>query len=112
MNVQCQKEQNINLLGMKIEFLEKWKSIVFNKILHRIIHIIIQLNYRCNSVITITERFKNSYEDSPRLSKQDAETLHSIVTKLIWVEKRGRSNIEPAVSFLYTGVTSSTIEFK
>ena len=54
----------------------------------------------------------NVDERSTRLKKKDADIFHSIVAKLLWVEKRGRPDIEPAISFLCTIVTKSTKEDK
>ena len=42
------------------------------------------------------------------MEKKDADIFHSIVAKLLWVEKWGRPDIEPSISFLRTGVTKST----
>ena len=55
---------------------------------------------------------QNVNEDSPRLSNPDAYTLHYIVAKLLWVEKRGRQDIKLEKSFLCTRLTKSTTEEK
>ena len=34
---------------------------------------------------------------SPRLDKQEADTLNYISEKLLWLEKRGRPDIEPSI---------------
>ena len=47
---------------------------------------------------------------SKRLEKKDADVFHFIVAKLLWVEKWGRPDIEPSMSFLCTRVTKSTKE--
>ena len=54
----------------------------------------------------------NIYESSKRLEKKDADTLQSIVAKLLWVEKGGSPNIETAILFLCSIVTKSTNENK
>ena len=38
---------------------------------------------------------QNINESSPILDTQELDTLHSIVVKLLWVEKVGRPDIEP-----------------
>ena len=55
---------------------------------------------------------QNIYESSKRLENKYADIFHCIVAKLLWVAKRGRPDIEPAISFLYTRVTKSTKEDK
>ena len=56
--------------------------------------------------------FKNINENSQILDKQESETLHYIVAKLLWAAKRGRPKIEPAIKFICTRVTKSTVEDK
>ena len=51
-------------------------------------------------------------ESSTILEKKDAEIFHSIVTKLLWVAKGGRPDIDPVISLLCTRVTNSTKEDK
>ena len=55
---------------------------------------------------------QNVDESSTRLEKKDADIFHSMVAKLIWVAKRGRPDIDPAIFFLCTRVTKSTKEDK
>ena len=55
---------------------------------------------------------QNIDESYTRLEKKDADILHSIVSKIICVAKRGRSVIEPDISFLCTRGTSSIKEDK
>ena len=52
------------------------------------------------------------HESSKRIEKKDVDILHSIVAKLIWVEKGGSPDIEPAIFFLCARVTKSTKEDK
>ena len=40
---------------------------------------------------------QNMDESSTIIEKKDADILHSIVAKLLWVTKRVRPNIEPAI---------------
>ena len=51
---------------------------------------------------------KNHY--SLRLSRQDSDTLNYVIAKILWVAKRGRSYIDPAILFLCTRVTKITME--
>ena len=51
---------------------------------------------------------QNIGESSTRLEKKDADILHSIVAKIIWVEKSLRPDIEPYISFLCNRVTKRT----
>ena len=46
------------------------------------------------------------------MNKLEAEKLHCIVTKILWVEKRGIPDIEPAILFLCIRVTIITVEEK
>ena len=55
---------------------------------------------------------QNIDEGYTRQENKDAYILHSMFAKLIWVEKRGRTDIEPAISFLCTRSTKSTKEYK
>ena len=47
---------------------------------------------------------------SPSLSETDADIFHSVTAKLLYLEKRARPDIETAVAFLTTRVTSPTID--
>ena len=49
-------------------------------------------------------------QESPLLSKLQAETFHHIVAKLLHVTKRARLDIQPTVVFLYRRVKSPTEE--
>ena len=51
---------------------------------------------------------QNIDDSFTRLDNKDADILHSIVAKLLWVAKRGRINIYPAISLLCIRVTNST----
>ena len=55
---------------------------------------------------------QNVHESSTRLENKYADIFHSILAKLLWVAKRGRHDIKPAISFLCTRVTKSTKEDK
>ena len=46
------------------------------------------------------------------MDHKEADTLHYIVSKLIWVAKMGRPGIEPDILFLCNRVTKSTVEYK
>ena len=50
---------------------------------------------------------QNIDQSSTILDKKDADILHSIVAKLLWVSKRERPDIDPVISFLCTIVTNS-----
>jgi hypothetical protein len=45
---------------------------------------------------------------SSKLNKEQHEFFHSVASKLLWVAKRGRPDINPAVSFLCSHVKSPT----
>ena len=49
--------------------------------------------------------------DSKPLNAKRAEAFHSTVAQLLFLAKRGRPDILPAVSFLCTRVTKSTEEY-
>jgi hypothetical protein len=49
-------------------------------------------------------------EGSQPLDKACSETFHSVVAKLLYVATRARMDILPAVSFLCTRVSKSTVE--
>ena len=53
---------------------------------------------------------QNIYESSPIPEKKNADILHSIVAKILWVEKVVMPNIEPDISLLRTRVTNITKE--
>ena len=55
---------------------------------------------------------QNVDESSKILYKKDADILHSIVEKILWVAKMVRPNIGPSVLVLCTRVTNSTKEGK
>ena len=46
------------------------------------------------------EGLQNIDSNFTRPEKKNADTLHSIVAKLIWVSKRGRTKIELDILFL------------
>ena len=54
----------------------------------------------------------NVDESSTRLEKKDSDIFYSMVEKLLWVSKRGRPDIETAISFLCTRVTNRTKDEK
>ena len=54
----------------------------------------------------------NIYGNYTRLEKKYAYILHSIVAKLLWVEKGGSLDIETTILFLCISVTKSTKEKK
>ena len=47
-------------------------------------------------------------EASPLLSKESAELFHRVVAKLLYLSKRGRTDIQLAIAFLTTRVSRST----
>ena len=49
-------------------------------------------------------------EQAPLLSVKKRDIFHSVVAKLLWVMKRGRPDIELAISFLCTRVSKPTTE--
>ena len=55
---------------------------------------------------------QNIYNSFTRLEKKDTDILHYTVAKLLWVEKSGRPDIQPAISFLWTIMTQRTNEDK
>ena len=52
----------------------------------------------------------NIYESYKRLENKYPDIFYSIVAKLLWVAKRGRPDIDPAIFFLCTRVTKITKE--
>ena len=53
---------------------------------------------------------QNIEKSSTRLENKDADILHSMVEKLLWVAKWGTPKIEPKISLLCTRVTNSIKE--
>ena len=47
---------------------------------------------------------------SPTLNDKQAEIFHSVVMKNLWIAKRGRPDIDPAMSFLCTRVSEPTMQ--
>jgi len=52
----------------------------------------------------------NLSETSPQLPEKDRQHFHTVVAKLLYLAKRVRSDLLPAVSFLSTRVTGATVE--
>ena len=48
-------------------------------------------------------------ENAEKLDKEKAELFHLIITKLLYVTKRLRPDIETAIAFLITRVSKSDI---
>ena len=80
--------------------------------LHRVIHFTIWRSAGYKGIIASLKKLQNINEILPRLDKQEADTLHSMVAKLLWVAQKGRPEIEPEISFLCTRVAKSTVEDK
>ena len=49
-------------------------------------------------------------DSSPLLDKEQAELFHRVVAKLLYLSKRGRSDIQLAIAFLTTRVSRSTVQ--
>ena len=47
-------------------------------------------------------------DNSPLLNPEKSDKFHSVTEKILWVEKRGRPDIETAISFLCTRVLNPT----
>jgi hypothetical protein len=54
-----------------------------------------------------TKKLFETNPDSPALDTERAEIFHSVVAKLLWVEKRSRPGIKTTISFLCTRVSKS-----
>ena len=52
----------------------------------------------------------NIDHESPKLDKAKADTFHPVVSRILWVMKRSRPDLETAVSFLCTRVYCCTEE--
>ena len=55
---------------------------------------------------------KNKFEinnSSQILDQQWADIFHSVVVKLLWIAKRGRTDLELSISFLCTRVAYSNV---
>ena len=65
--------------------------------------------YKITATVSSPENkgLNNTNEISTRLEKKDAEILHYIVPKLIWIAKGGRSKVELDILFLCNIVTKS-----
>ena len=51
-------------------------------------------------------------ENAEKLDEETADIFHTIVAKLLWIMKRARPDIEPAVSFLCTRVQAPDVDDK
>ncbi len=54
----------------------------------------------CKPPDTVTGTLFSCVEDSPSLSVFDTDSFHSIMQKLIYICKRARLDIKPAISYL------------
>ena len=111
-NLTVSRGKKHKFLGMDIEFLSYGKLSFFMK------------DYIDESIDLFGEELstkvsspakkvrQNIDERSTRPEKKDADIFHSIVAKLLLLSKRGRPDIEPAISILCTRVTKSTKEDK
>ena len=57
-----------------------------------------------------TKHLHSVNPNSAKLSAKQADTFHSVVSKMLWIAHRARPDIDPAISFLCTRVKSPTRE--
>ena len=69
-----------------------------------------QLSTKVSSLIK--KGLQHIDESSTRIENKYTDIFHYIVAKLLWLEKGGRPDIDPTISFLCTRVTKSTKEKK
>ena len=95
-------------MGMYIEFLAKLKLSLFMK--DYIEESIDLFGEKISTAVSSPEKkgLQNIYYNTIILENKYADILHSIVAKLLWVEKGGRSNTETAILLLYTIVAKIT----
>jgi hypothetical protein len=99
-----------DFLGMHVTFTENNEArICMKSYLHEAIQESGMVIDR-ESATPATKTLFDVNETSSPLNKADSETFHSVVTKLLYVATRARMDILPAVSFLCTRVSKSTIE--
>ena len=93
-----------DFLGMNIEFKERMVLIEMEDQVKEAI----EWGKRqggCKPAIPASEKLFEHMEDSTQLSKDDADHFYSVVQKLLYICKRARPDVEPAVSYLCTRVS-------
>ena len=103
-NLTVSRGKKQNLLGMDIEFLADGILSLFTK--YYIEESIDLFGEDMSAKLSSPENkvLQNIFESSTRLGKKDAYIINFIVAKLLWLEKRGRPNIEHVISLLCTMV--------
>ena len=111
-NLTVSRGKKHKFLVMDIEFLSDGKLSLFVK--YYIEKSIDLFGEKLSTKVSLPAKkgLQNIYEISTRIEKKDTYIFHFIVAILLWVEKRGRPNIEPVILFLCTRVTKSTKEDK
>ena len=106
------KGENKNFMVMDIEFLVNGIALILMKdcIEESIASFVEALDEKLS--LPAKKDLQNINENSTRLDKQEADTLHYTVAKILQEKKRGRNVIEKDISFLYTRVTKITVEVK
>lgn len=99
-----------NFLGMKITICEdkRIKIEMEDNIRETLSKFPEDLSTKVSSIAT--KKIFTVSDDSPELDDERSVLFHSIVASLLFLMKRGRPDIEPAVSFLMTRVSKSTEE--
>ena len=95
-------------LGMKIELMANNEiSIDMRDYIEEIIEM---MPTKINTISTspANNHLFTVMEGAIKLEKDEVGLFHSVVAKLSWVMKRGRSDLEVTISFLFTRVKQST----
>ena len=111
-NLTVSRGKKHKFLGMDIEFLAHGKLSLFIK--DYIEKSIDLFGEEISTKVSSPEKkgLQNVDDSSKRLEKKYADIFHSMVTKLLWLVKRGKPDIEPAISFLCIRVTKGIREDK
>ena len=111
-NLTVSREEKHKFLGIDIEFLEYDESYFLLK--DYIEESIGLFGEEISTKISSPAKkgIQNIYKSSTKLKRKCVDIFHSIVAKLPWVAKGGRTDIDPAILFLCTRVTKSTNEYK
>ena len=103
-NLSISRGRKHGFLGMNIEFKERM--------------VLIEMEYQvkediewgksqgsCKPAMPASTKLFEHMEDSELLSQNESDHFHSVVQKLLYICKRARPDIEPAVSYLCTRVS-------
>jgi hypothetical protein len=93
-------------LGMTLDFSKPGKIIIdMQSYLEEVFEAVKDIQLMQGHATTpASDHLFKTCDNAEKLSPQEAELFHSLVAKLLWVNKRGRPDVAVAISFLCTRV--------